>query len=290
MAEIEPLDRGDVDALTDLADARGWGRTPSRWTLTFDHARVWGIRDAGASRGSGLLAAVSRYEPDGGLAVIGAMLVAEGHERQGIGSALLQVAIDAGGVPVGLYATDLGEPVYRRAGFVDRERIHVHQGDGPPGAAAAGARKRGMQAGPPDATSLALLQALDAETEVGDRSALIADLAAVPGAVIATAASGRAAALAWPQGDGRYGIGPVAAFDDPGALGVAATVVEAARAAGAVSFRIDLGTSQVGLRTWCGARGIPEIRTAPGLVLAPEGVDVPPPSPARRALITQGFG
>lgn len=95
--------------------------------------------------------------------------------------------------------------------------------------------------------------------------------------------------LADARGWGSTPDGPMAATDDADALGVLATLVEVARAEGAEEFRIDLATVQVGLRAWCSARGLPEIRTAPGLMLRAEG-EATSPSPARRALITQGFG
>ena len=287
---IVPLEFADLPALTALGASRGWEVAPTRWALTFDHAQLWGVR---APDGTSLLGSVSLYLPPGGAAVVGAMLVAEDHERHGLGAALLAAALEV--VPpatdVLLYASAIGEPLYRRAGFVDREVVHLHQGPGPPGAASAGARRRGMRAGTPDPASVAALVVLDASTGVGDRSGLIAALAAKPGAVLSASTSGTAAGLAWPTQEGAYLIGPVAAADEAGALGAVATLVEAARAAGAERFRLDLATAQVGLRTWCSARGITEVRTAPGLI-RPAAPDrpVPPPSESRRTLITQGFG
>ncbi|MGI8755232.1 MAG: GNAT family N-acetyltransferase [Acidimicrobiales bacterium] len=286
---IEPLSPNDAEALTDLAASRGWGRTPSRWALTFALADVWGAR---GPDGSTLLGTVSRYRPDGGAAVVGAMLVAEGHERQGLGSALLTTALAA--VPpetdVLLYATSFGESLYRRFGFIDREVMHVHVGPGPPGTASAGSRRRGMRVGAPEPASLAALVARDTANAMGDRSALISAIAAQPGALVSVSNAGTAAGLAWPTQERSYLIGPVAAADEAGALGVVATLVEAARATGAEEYRIDLATVQVGLRAWCGARGIAEVRTASGLIRPAAATAVPPPVEARRTLITQGFG
>lgn len=287
---IVALDGADLGAFTDLAAARGWGRTPSRWALTLEHAEVWGVRSAD---GRSLYGTVSLYRPPGGPAVVGGMLVAADQERQGLGEALLAHAVAAapGGVGIVLYATPFGDALYRRAGFVDREVVHVHQGAGPPGAASAGARRRGMRVGPPEPAGLAVLAAVDAASGVGDRSALLADVAALAGAQVSIDKGETAAGLAWPTHEGNWSIGPVAATDEAGALGVVATLVEAARAAGAEQFRIDLATPQVGLRTWCSARGIGEIRTAPGLVLPAHPANpVDHPTEARRALITQGFG
>lgn len=288
---IEPLGAGDVEALTDLASSRGWGQVPRRRrVLTVGLAEVWGVR---GPDGVTLIGAVSLYQPDGGAAVVGAMLVAQDHERQGLGSALLTTVLAA--LPPGtdaiLYATPVGEALYRRAGCVDREVVHVHMGPGPPGAASSGARRRGMRVGEPDPTSVEVLAALDVASGMGDRSALIGAIAAQPGAVLSVSTAGTAAGLAWPTQEGCYLIGPVAASDEAGALGVVATLVEAGRAEGAEQFRIDLATVQVGLRAWCSARGIAEVRTAAGMVRpAVLATEVPPPAEARRTLITQGFG
>lgn len=317
--EIGPIERlgaADVDALTDLADARGWGRTPLRWALTLgvEHSSAWGIR----ADGGGLLATVSLHEPPGGDAIVGAMLVAESFARQGLGSALLATVIAAhegdgsgsdlaagrrGSGALTLFATPIGQPLYERHGFVTRERIHVHHGPGPQGGP--GARARGIVVGPAggDAQGLAALTELDGATGVGDRSALLAALAALPGAVLARTRSGTAAGLAWPHGGGGHLVGPVAAVTDPDALGLVAVLASAAREAGATSLRLDASSAQVGLRAWCSAHAMPEVRVAPGMVRIPDGGPGAPgsvgtegaptpaaPSKSRRTLITQGFG
>lgn len=319
VAAIERLDPSDVGALTDLAEARGWGRLPTRWALTLEHCRVWGIRDP---HGSGLRGTVSLHSPDGGPAVLGAMLVAEADERQGSGTALLGHAIaahqagedppatdrprsagsggfgGAGGAPepdragsstLTLFATPYGQPLYARHGFVEREVIHVHEGPGPQGGP--GARARGIVVGPPDEDAVAQLVACDLATGVGDRSALLRSLATLPGAVLARTEAGTAAGVAWPQADGAYLVGPLAADADPDALGVLAVLASAAKEAGAHTLRVDVAANQVGLRAWCKAHALPQVRTATGMVLA--GPADPPPAPpakSRRTLTTQGFG
>jgi GNAT superfamily N-acetyltransferase len=287
VSAVVGLGPSDVDGVTTLAASRGWGTTPDRWRYTLQHTSTWGIRTA---EGDGLIGSVSLYRPAGAPPVIGAMLVADGHERQGLGGSLLATALSAAGPQsVVLFATPLGEALYRRAGFLTRETIHVHHGAGSAEPLYPSVRGR-VEVGPPSAASLAALCRLDEASGLGDRSAMLTTVAAEPGALVAVDQRETAAGLAWPQGEeGRWAIGPVHAPDEAAAVAIVAALAAGARRAGAASIRLDFATEQTALRAWCAANGFPEIRTAPGLVRPGPG-GAPAPSTTRRALLTQGFG
>jgi len=71
---------------------------------------------------------VSLFRPVGAIPTVGAMLVHPHHQREGIGRSLLAHVESqaAGDETLQLYATAQGEPLYRSAGWVDREVVHVH--------------------------------------------------------------------------------------------------------------------------------------------------------------------
>lgn len=116
---IRHLNHADLPNCLALAENRGWPAEQHKWRLLFDVGTVYGVDDP-----SGGLAAVvvcSRYGPE--LAGIGMMLVADRHERQGLGARLMRHAMASSGVATTwLNATEFGRPLYEKLGFrvVDR--------------------------------------------------------------------------------------------------------------------------------------------------------------------------
>jgi GNAT superfamily N-acetyltransferase len=111
---ITRLGRDDLDACLELAIERGWRPDRRKWAMLLDLAEVYGIRDpAGGLAGTAMLTRYGRR-----LAVVGMMLVASRHGRQGLGRRLMAHVLErAGDATVFLYATSLGQPLYERLGF-----------------------------------------------------------------------------------------------------------------------------------------------------------------------------
>lgn len=118
MAEVDaPVRRLDVAELQDCLDlgtSRGWAPEAHKWRFLFEVGEVYGI-DA---PDGGLAGAVvlTRYGTE--LAGIGMMLVAERFGRQGLGTRLMNHALDeAKTASVWLTATNNGRPLYEKLGF-----------------------------------------------------------------------------------------------------------------------------------------------------------------------------
>jgi GNAT superfamily N-acetyltransferase len=111
---ITRLAADDLPACLDLAADRGWSPDPRKWALLIERCEMYGIRDpAGGLAGSVMLARYGRR-----LAVVGLMLVASRHGRQGLGQRLMEHVLErAGRATVFLYATSFGRPLYERLGF-----------------------------------------------------------------------------------------------------------------------------------------------------------------------------
>ncbi|MBP0459444.1 GNAT family N-acetyltransferase [Streptomyces montanisoli] len=119
---IRPLTLRDLASCAELAADRGWPPDEHKWRLLLTAGTGYGIDDP---NGTGLAAVcvVTRYGTPGAghageLSVIGMMLVATHHERQGLGQRLMRHAMrEAGNTPLALYATRFGQPLYERLGF-----------------------------------------------------------------------------------------------------------------------------------------------------------------------------
>jgi len=278
--DIRRLGPDDLGALADLSERRSWGRTPQKWAVALAFSDAWGIDDP---RG-GLLASITVARYDGAPDALGAMLVRPDHERRGIATALIRhVLADAGDEPIHLYATKFGESLYRRLGFVDRERVIRHAGTGltdrsaPPIPA--------VSIGEPDDDGLECLARLDAAAFGADRTSMIEAIAAQPHALLALHQEGAAAGIAWQWDDQRV-IGPLSAAT----ADLAADLV-AALARGAKRVRLDVHDSQLELGAWCTANGLPAAYEAPSLVRpGRDGVVPPPVDITYRMLASQGFG
>jgi len=272
---IRRLGIDDLAAFEDLGDSRGWGRPTVRWTIILQHALAWGIdHPAGGLAGTVTLCAYR-----GGPAVLGGMLVARDCERQGLGSRLVQHAVAHANGPVLLYATDFGEPVYRRLGFVTAETMHVHMGE----CSSAEAHRGNVASESPDHHTVGRLIDLDRAAGTGDRTVIITALAATAGARIAIHPSEDAGGLAYWSGD-LLMVGPIIAESDSAAIEVAAALMTDAERS-----RLDASTPQEALRHWCRNNGLAEDRTAPGMILGAEPAGWEPDH-RRRTLASQGFG
>jgi len=110
------MTREDIPGGLRLSRAAGWNQLEEDWRLAIDApSESWVAERDGVIIGT---SALVRY---GSLAWVAMMLVDPAERRTGLGTRLLAEALAASGgdACVGLDATPAGEPLYRRAGFLD---------------------------------------------------------------------------------------------------------------------------------------------------------------------------
>ncbi len=124
MLRVGHLSVDDVERAVALSSGVGWNQTPEDWArmLALAPEGVFGAFDA-----ERLVATSSLVAYGDALAWIGMMIVDTAYRRRGLGTRLLDAALAAAPVAstrvIGLDATDLGVPLYRRRGFVAVEPI-----------------------------------------------------------------------------------------------------------------------------------------------------------------------
>ena len=160
----------DIAAGMRLCAAAGWNQLEPDWRFFLESPGSGGFVAEQEDRLVGTVAFV-RYDR---LAWIAMMLVDPAERRAGIGGLLMDQALSAlaGAACVGLDATPLGEPLYRRCGLVNdyslvRTKATIEAGRFAPFATRAQPMKRG---------DLADLLPRDREVFGADRAALLATL------------------------------------------------------------------------------------------------------------------
>lgn len=207
--EFIPLDEGLVESAVRLSAQAGWNQTAADWRR-LDRLRPGDVRvlvdDSGEVRASWSVAGLGP-----GVAWIGMILVDERLRGRGLGTRAFSAALDqaraAGHGVLGLDATTLGEPIYRRFGFETIRPIVRWQGTvRPPGSrAGVAAVRRGLHDG---------VLRLDARCAAADRGRLLALLAA-DGTILSIEASrGTRGYAAIRPGRTAACIGPVVAESD----------------------------------------------------------------------------
>src|SRR5260370_16122435 len=113
---LRPMAAQDVPAAMHLCRAAGWNQLEDDWRVFFDSPGSGGFLIEKDSSVVGTVAFI-RYDA---LAWIAMMLVDPQQRRAGIGARLMEEALSAlSSAPcVGLDATPMGQPLYRRFGFV----------------------------------------------------------------------------------------------------------------------------------------------------------------------------
>ncbi len=114
MWKIQPLSLDHVRACSELAERRGWLPEIRKWTLLLSVGRGYGaFNDSGD-----LIGTVVGTTYDASVCAISMMLVDARYERQGIGGALLDFALqNSGAQGAVLAATEFGRRLYERHGF-----------------------------------------------------------------------------------------------------------------------------------------------------------------------------
>ncbi|RAJ66485.1 acetyltransferase (GNAT) family protein [Streptomyces sp. Amel2xB2] len=276
---VRRLTVADLTACSDLAESRGWGREEHKWRLLLTAGQGLGI-DAHERNGAllgtcvltsyeALTATAEEPAPGPGTACVGMMLVAEDHGRRGLGRRLLEQALAAAGdVPVFLYATETGRPLYERLGFRPQGTVTSLTGRFRPPPDEARPREEARteactyEEPLPDApcvrtaraADLAAVRALDAPVFGADRLRLLLRLRQFADRfVVAEDARGTLCgyAAAWPN-DGTRVIGPVVAQDTATAR---ALVRDLARHAPG-DVRLDVDARHTELTDWARRHGL----------------------------------
>lgn len=274
---IRPMDAADLPAAHALSQAVRWPHRLEDWRL------VLGLGEgvvAEAGRAVVATALAWRFGARGGST--GMVIVSPDRQGQGIGGRLMAAILPAlGDRSVVLHATEAGEPLYRRLGFVPAGDVRQHQGVARPlGPIAAdpGERLRAAMA-----EDLAALASLDEAAMGMDRGVALRALLAVSEAVVLErGGAARGFALLRAFGRGRV-IGPVVAPDAGGARLLAGHWIGRH---GGDFLRMDV-PAESGLPAWLASQGMAEVDAVTRMVRGP----LPAPGAVRSfALASQALG
>ncbi|MFE0328246.1 GNAT family N-acetyltransferase [Streptomyces sp. NPDC058960] len=246
---IRRLTPRDLHACADLSEDRGWPREEHKWGLLLAAGKGYGIDDP---EGGLVTACVvteygSSYRPD--LRAVGMVLVAERHARQGVGRRLMRhVVAESGTVPLTLYATPYGRPLYEELGFKaigSSEMVRGHFMAGGPSLT--------VSTRPATGEDLATLVRLDEEVFGADRTHMITRLPAFADQLRVAEEKGRIIgyAAAWPNMD-THVVGPLVARDTETAKALVASLAAHTDR----PLRTDVDVRHEGLLTWLKERGL----------------------------------
>lgn len=240
---VVDLDQADVAAGMALSTEAGWNQTSQDWSHFIANGSAIGFRNQ-----EGRLVASAAALPYGGaFGYVAMVLVTRDYRRRGLATQLVNRCIAdlewRGLTPV-LDATDDGEKVYRKQGFLGQFAFDRWQGvlDHEPHAATSatpGSRKDNSR-----------IAALDKAAFGADRTALIDDFLSRTGTVCMMAGEGDGFAI---LRSGRRALqaGPVVAKSEAGALGLIESLL--ASASGNVFIDIPQVWRRIG--AWLADRG-----------------------------------
>ena len=119
---LRPLSIQDIPFGLKLSTLAGWNQTAADWAMLLEQGTSGSFMACYNGVEAGTVTTVT-YSPK--LSWVGMLLVAPEFRRLGIGTALLQAAIQAAGTlgVVCLDATPAGKPLYDRLGFQDLYRL-----------------------------------------------------------------------------------------------------------------------------------------------------------------------
>ena len=272
---LRPLVPADAAACTRVSQSRGWLHGEAEWRMVLEQGEGLGYEQDGRLEGTVVL---TRYGQN--LATIAMMVVTPGLGRSGLGTQLLEAALEAAGAAtVFLYATDMGHALYQRHGFVD---------------AGATARLLGPFAGkPPRRTDIRHLRradhpavvALDERAQGAPRPGLIAWHLANSDAGLVAERDGEVVGFGLSRDAlGRRMVGPVVARDEDAAIGLCSAL-----AAGAtLPVRVDVAPGERGLLAWGRAAGLALVET--NALMVREGRALPGERGLIRALASRAHG
>lgn len=114
MARLRRLQESDLDNCLALSTEANWNQVRADWLDLFARADCFGLELEGH-----IIATATSLPHPQGVAWIGMVLVRESQRGHGYARRVFEAALDAAAASryVGLDATELGEPVYRKFGF-----------------------------------------------------------------------------------------------------------------------------------------------------------------------------
>ena len=240
---VRRLGAADLPACIELTVDRGWSAEETKWRLMLAVSEIYGVDDpAGGLAG---VVGLTRYGAE--LAVVGMMLVASRHGRQGLGRRLMNYVLDrANGAVVYLTATDLGRGLYAQLGFRAIDTSTRYIGMFTPRAGVADYPIREVTAA--DLTGIA---AADLAAFGADRSLVLAQVRTVADRFVECGEPVSGYAAAWPNGDTTV-IGPVVADD----LSMATALISRVADGCSGPLRIDVLGRHRSLAAWARRRGL----------------------------------
>jgi GNAT superfamily N-acetyltransferase len=132
--KVRPLTEQDIEAGLVLSMQASWNHAAADWRRLIT---LWPGQCLGAEIGGRLVASgtLATYQSTRGrIGWVGLILVDQNHRRQGLGTrmmhAILNLANERGVATVGLDASDQGEPIYHKLGFVVDASINRWAGRG----------------------------------------------------------------------------------------------------------------------------------------------------------------
>jgi GNAT superfamily N-acetyltransferase len=231
LAPLVALEEADAASALALSEEAGWNQTVEDWSLMIRLGRAFAV--LGSDRRPVATALAIPYPPDFGW--ISMVLVHAPFRKRGLGTRLLERAtseLRSGGLVPVLDATPAGRPVYERIGFRPIDALTRWRGEG--GGAPPPAALPSVSQG-----ELGALAAFDRAAFGADRSAVLADLLARPGAVSRRDPRSNGFILSRP-GRTALQVGPVVARE----TGTAVTLVEVALAAVSGPVVVDVPDRQ----------------------------------------------
>lgn len=289
---IVKLTAQDAGRCQEVAETVGWITDPSRWAWMITLGQAYGALDP---QSGALLGTIIDFPFGERFSMVAMMMVRPSHQQRGLGARLLRHLLDL--LPTenvtALYASEVGEKLYRPFGFLDAGGS-VRWDGWPQGLVRPTSRLREIQ--PRDAEAIVQL---DAEAQGGPRAELLSSLLAdsdrgflvedARGRVVAfgLAVTEQVTYLSADSPPRRLThvyrrLGPIVAFEDADALSLANRLAE-----GAEHVRLDLEPGEAALRGWAARVGLVEGETSPRLVL---GGAMPGQRRAVRALAGRPFG
>ncbi len=279
MTTPRTLRERDVPRAIALGGDVGFDTDAPFWTWLLELGPGWGIDlEDGTLAGTVILLPFGRP-----LAMVAMMMVRRDQQRRGHGRALMRAAIEAQPHDtVALYATEVGEKLYRSMGFADAGASTRFEGAPlarPELGARDGLRRLGLR-------DQAALVALDAHAQGAERRPLLRSLLVprtVPSVGYGLEREGGLEAFGFASLErGTWRLGPIVARDDADAVLVADKLSERKD-----RLRIDLEPGERVLAAWARDRGLVAGEVSPRLIL---GRELPGQRTASRALAGRPFG
>jgi ribosomal protein S18 acetylase RimI-like enzyme len=252
------LEPPDLPLAIALADAVGFHPDLTTWTFLLSIGEGWTVE---ASTG-GLAGTVLLLPFGQGHAMVAMMIVHPEHQRRGIGRSLLDLALAAArGPTVALYATELGEKLYRRVGFVDAG-VSLRFTGAPSVVEPAQPSAFVRPVRPSDRDAIV---ALDARAQGAPRDALVGSLipprkSPAHGYVVDRGAGVEAFGLSRLE-RGSWRLGPIVASSDQDARLLCDRLAERKDL-----VHLDLEPGERVLEAWARERGLPEGEASPRLI------------------------